>query len=491
MDYSCTQESGRSSSSQTARRRTWSRREESVLIDILKDMVIEGWKADNGFRQGYNFEIEKRLKLKIPDCTLQAEPHISSKIHVWMKNYRSVALIKGTSGFGWSELTKTFSCDDKVWAQWVKVDPNAKILRNKSFPYINEWAEIFGKDRATGENSQSFQDAANDVPEHVMQDQQDSDNEDVPSHQNQSHGSPGLRMGSTSCTESRSGNRAGKKVNGSKRTGDSPFEERFLDIMQSFSQNTKESLNGIACRLGFEHETEKKRNSVFDSLSNMHFLSKEDKMVITMRLCKNQQELSMFFSLSMEDKAIMGMDNMDVDGDGPHFFKAVQFRTLHTMAFLPATHHHYRGVVLPQQCNIETIEGRKYEATLDMVNNCPTLTDGWRDFILAEDITINYFLVFRPRTIFDFEVWVMEPNGCERLPHYTFSLQIYPTHVERARLLKFGDRWYDVDIIHGHGKKLLQNGHARQFIDDNIVVGDVCKFFLLPHDEVIKFKVKM
>ncbi|GER56190.1 DNA-directed RNA polymerase subunit beta' [Striga asiatica] len=243
MDYSCTQESGRSSSSQIARRRTWSRREESALIDILKDMVIEGWKADNGFRQGYNFEIEKRLKLKIPDCTLQAEPHISSKIHVWMKNYRSVALIKGTSGFGWSELTKNFSCDDKVWTQWVKVN----------YDTHSSW----------------------------------------------------------------------------------------------------DSLNGIACRLGFEHEAEKKRNAVFDSLSNMHFLSKEDKMIVTMRLCKNQQELSMFFSLSMEDKAIMvkmmqdgrfslffflfccdynqGMDNMDVDGDGPHFFKAVQFRTLHTM----------------------------------------------------------------------------------------------------------------------------------------------------------------
>ncbi|GER39576.1 B3 domain-containing protein [Striga asiatica] len=168
--------------------------------------------------------------------------------------------------------------------------------------------------------------------------------------------------------------------------------------------------------------------------------------------------------------------------------------------FPPATHHHYRGVVLPQRCSIETIEGRKYEATLDMVNNCPTLTDGWRDFVLAEDIALFYFLVFRPGTIFDFEVLVMEPNGCERLPHYTFSLEIKPTHVERARkylnynsaMLKFGDIWYDVDIIHGHGKKLLQNGRARQFIDNNdIVVGDVCTFFLLPHDEVIKFKVKM
>ncbi|CAA0842959.1 B3 domain-containing protein REM14 [Striga hermonthica] len=161
------------------------------------------------------------------------------------------------------------------------------------------------------------------------------------------------------------------------------------------------------------------------------------------------------------------MDNMDVDANDPNFFKVVFFHTLHTMALPPATHHHYRGVVLPQRFSIETIEGRKYETTLTIVNNCPTLVDRWRDFILSEDITIGYFLVFRPRMIFNFEVWVLQPNGCERQPQYTFTLEMKPTHVERARLyvnyysavLQFGANMYDVDIIHSHGKK--QNGRAR------------------------------
>ncbi|GER32581.1 RING/U-box superfamily protein [Striga asiatica] len=91
------------------------------------------------------------------------------------------------------------------------------------------------------------------------------------------------------------------------------FEDLCLNLIPTISQ--------LRAGLVFEHEAEKKRNAVFDSLSNMHFLSKEDKMIVTMRLCKNQQELSMFFSLSMEDKAIMGMDNMDVDGDGPSFLQ--------------------------------------------------------------------------------------------------------------------------------------------------------------------------
>ncbi|CAA0820715.1 Unknown protein [Striga hermonthica] len=293
--------------------------------------------------------------------------------------------------------------------------------------------------------------------------------------------------------------------------------------MESFSQKTAESLNGIAGRLGFEHDEEKKRSQVFDSLSNMHFLSNEDKMVITMRLCKNPQELSMFFSLSQDNKSLMvkmmhegrlfRMDNMDIDisADGPYFFKAIVSRTSHTMALPPATHRHYRGVVFPQRFSIETIEGRKYETTLTVVNNCPTLVDGWREFIHSEDISIGYILVFHPRTIFDFQVLVMQPNGCERPPQY--NVEIKPTHVERARLtipmpfwrgfiqgryvnynsavLQFGDNLYDIDVIHGHGKKLIQNGRARQFIDNNnISVGDVCTFTLLQHEDVIKFNVR-
>ncbi|CAA0810542.1 Unknown protein [Striga hermonthica] len=133
MDYSCTQESGRVSSSQT-RHRVWSPTEKAALVDILKDMVNEGCRAD-GFRQGYSFEIERRLKLKFPNCTLCADPHISSKIHVWRKNYVSVALIKGNLGFGWNEITKTFSCDDPVWIVWLKVV--ALVLLERICTYQN------------------------------------------------------------------------------------------------------------------------------------------------------------------------------------------------------------------------------------------------------------------------------------------------------------------------------------------------------------------
>ncbi|CAA0821306.1 Unknown protein [Striga hermonthica] len=113
------------------------------------------------------------------------------------------------------------------------------------------------------------------------------------------------RLGNNSGTASESVTRAGKRKTSGKRKALNQWEERFIDVLDSFSQNTKDSLNVVASRLGFEHDAEKKRNAIFESLSNMHFLSTEAKMVVTMRLCKNPDELSMFFSLSQDNQAVM------------------------------------------------------------------------------------------------------------------------------------------------------------------------------------------
>ncbi|KAL0449424.1 UNVERIFIED_CONTAM: hypothetical protein Slati_1498800 [Sesamum latifolium] len=63
-------------------RRTWTVREEEVLINGLRSLVASGWKCDNGFRTGYLAQLKFFLLRAIPDCDLRAEPHITSKIQV-------------------------------------------------------------------------------------------------------------------------------------------------------------------------------------------------------------------------------------------------------------------------------------------------------------------------------------------------------------------------------------------------------------------------
>ncbi|KAL8531388.1 hypothetical protein ACS0TY_008126 [Phlomoides rotata] len=45
----------------------------------------------------------------------------------------------------------------------MQKDPLARSLKNKSFPFYNYWKEIFEKDRATGENSQTFADTVQNL----------------------------------------------------------------------------------------------------------------------------------------------------------------------------------------------------------------------------------------------------------------------------------------------------------------------------------------
>lgn len=64
-------------------RRSWSKREEEVLVMALHDIVAGGWKADNDFRSGHSKMVYNVLKREIPNTELRVSPHINSKISTW------------------------------------------------------------------------------------------------------------------------------------------------------------------------------------------------------------------------------------------------------------------------------------------------------------------------------------------------------------------------------------------------------------------------
>ncbi|KAL8462155.1 hypothetical protein ACS0TY_033288 [Phlomoides rotata] len=84
-------------------RRSWSKVEEDALIHCLVDTVNNGWNVENEFKAGFQRELEKGMK------------KILTGINI--------------------------------------VDPYLKSVRFKYWSYYNQWLEIFGKDRSTGENA--------------------------------------------------------------------------------------------------------------------------------------------------------------------------------------------------------------------------------------------------------------------------------------------------------------------------------------------------
>ncbi|KAL8549693.1 hypothetical protein ACS0TY_008512 [Phlomoides rotata] len=133
--------------------RSWSKIEEDALIVSLTKLVLKGWKSDNSFKAGFQHELEKCMRKKIPSTDLVANPHINSKIHVWNKEYGALSGMLSKSGIGWNSTTSMLEIEDeRGWDSYVRADPHVKGLRYKTWPYYSQWIEIFGKDRATGEN---------------------------------------------------------------------------------------------------------------------------------------------------------------------------------------------------------------------------------------------------------------------------------------------------------------------------------------------------
>ncbi|KAG8387766.1 hypothetical protein BUALT_Bualt02G0055400 [Buddleja alternifolia] len=108
-------------------KRSWSQREEEVLISALKDIIAQGWKA-----------------------TMASRLVTSKSLNI-------------TCGIGWNDTTKMVEANDDAWDGYVKTDSNARLMHYKSWPLYDDWVEIFGKDRATGEQAEDFVEAVNHV----------------------------------------------------------------------------------------------------------------------------------------------------------------------------------------------------------------------------------------------------------------------------------------------------------------------------------------
>ncbi|KAL8519020.1 hypothetical protein ACS0TY_010097 [Phlomoides rotata] len=132
-------------------RRSWSVRKEQVLSEVMKKIVLEGWKTENGFKIGYLNLLSTYMKLVFPNTDLKPEPDINSRITVWKRNYHSLFEILKNTGVGLDSTTKMIEATDEQWDAFMKVDPNARLMRSKSWPLYDDWYEIFGNSRATGD----------------------------------------------------------------------------------------------------------------------------------------------------------------------------------------------------------------------------------------------------------------------------------------------------------------------------------------------------
>ncbi|KAG8373787.1 hypothetical protein BUALT_Bualt11G0061400 [Buddleja alternifolia] len=230
------------------------------------------------------------------------EPHISSKMHAYKKQYNTLYVIFGASGVGWNLTTKMIETDsDEQWEAASKTEPTARAMRWKFWPYSDSWCEILGKDRANGNGAEDFHDAFVGVIHKETETQpqsptatnlEDIDTPDSPLAEEVST-TPVCELGSSITT---------KLASKGKHKLSEGIVGPIMEGLNNFTEKTDSRLGDIIGKMGHEHELTRKCESVYHIVNEIPDLTVDDKLVASNMIVKNMQVLAMFFSIPQEAK---------------------------------------------------------------------------------------------------------------------------------------------------------------------------------------------
>ncbi|XP_042022975.1 uncharacterized protein LOC121770287 [Salvia splendens] len=290
-------------------RRTWSYREEEILVVARKDLVVTGWKADNGFRTGYLGRLVEALKKHYPNTDIKAPPHINSKLTSWKRCYNSLRGILSRSGVGFNlHDDYKIDCDDDQWSQIVKQDPHARYMRDKSWPFWDHWQVIFGKDRAAGGSATGLMDVVNGL---YTQDtglgssdgggiSHSVGSTDVPtSHPpSQTNTPPDAPVESSGNTNREKAARTG---GGKKRKADHSIDG-LVDMLGKMNDATNARLESLSLRIGYEFDLSNARKEVFAELGRLPGLTREQKFDAGEIILEKVERLDFFLGMPDDDR---------------------------------------------------------------------------------------------------------------------------------------------------------------------------------------------
>ncbi|KAL8503157.1 hypothetical protein ACS0TY_022049 [Phlomoides rotata] len=277
-------------------RRGRSVREEQVLSEAMKKIVLEWWKAENGFKIGYLNLLSTYMKQVFPNTNLKPGPHINSCITVWKRNYHSLFEILKNTRVSLDSITKMIEATDEQWDAFMKKDPNARLMRSKSWPLYDDWCEIFDQSRATGEASVSH--LRTTTPPPLF-----SANINVYSALNRVVGDETQDESQSPSGYAQTGESTNMGKTNSGRKRKSPLHpDLMVSVIQNFCDNALNRLGDIAQRIGHNQDMSATRKMIYSSISKMSMLTLHEKLRATALIARNAEDIDVFFSLPNPDR---------------------------------------------------------------------------------------------------------------------------------------------------------------------------------------------
>ncbi|KAL8501910.1 hypothetical protein ACS0TY_021143 [Phlomoides rotata] len=211
---------------------------EKVLSEVMKKIVLEGWKTENGFKIGYLNLLSTYMKQVFPNTDLKPEPHINSRIMVWKRNYHSLATGEALV----SHLRAT--TPPPLFSTGMNVDSASNRVGDK-----------------TQDESQS--------PSGYAQ------------------------IGESTDTG---------KTNSRRKRKSPLQPDPMVCVVQNFCDNASNRLGDIAQIIGHDQDLPAARKMIYSSISKMSMLTLHEKLRATTLIARNAEDIDVFFSLPDPDR---------------------------------------------------------------------------------------------------------------------------------------------------------------------------------------------
>lgn len=163
-------------------------------------------------------------------------------------------------------------------------------MKFKSWPLYDDWCEIFGISRATGEGASDFLNASTPPTDYNL----DVDADDVSTRVNEEIEDESQTA--TANTQGESSEMGARKRR--RRTTPDPF----ISVMQSFCDTATARLGDIAQRIGFEQDIASSRREIYKSVSAMTMITKQEMLRATTLIARSVEDTDVFFSLPEADR---------------------------------------------------------------------------------------------------------------------------------------------------------------------------------------------
>ncbi|KAL8465818.1 hypothetical protein ACS0TY_035068 [Phlomoides rotata] len=222
-------------------RRSWTRFEEDALIHCLRDVVNDGWKAENGFRTGFQRELERGMRARLPDL-------------------------------------------------------NLKVVRYKTWPYYSHWIEIFGKDRATSTSAVDPVEMANDLGRDECEEEGETGEKNVPLTEDDLQELEDNNICKPSVTTRKTTSK------GKKRKCVDVDLSNLVDTLGDFMKYSKDSVGDLSKDIGKGSGQSNVSKQITEIMKGVVGLKVSNKLKVCDELVQNPNRLDLFLNLPPDEQ---------------------------------------------------------------------------------------------------------------------------------------------------------------------------------------------